>query len=902
MILRRLQVKGWKCFGDAFSLGPFSEGITLVSGGNGTGKSSLFWALARGLFDRHGTGGKDLDRLRTWDRDLSPQVVVDFMVDGAEWRVEKTFLAGASSALYRMDGDTATLYAEADAADEHLRTLLGFQGTSRGLSQPKHWGLAQLLWAPQGAVAIPELGADTLGAIRQSLGGQLAAGSRIGAAVDEEYLRYYSPTGRELRGDRAPAVVALRAAREELRVRRTELDAQLLRFEELQQQLEDTRARGAQLAHEGAVELKNLEVAEERAQEYRALDAAVALEAKNAEVAEGRFRALDERIGQIAMRSARVAAAGEEAPLAEEAQEAARTARDVAAAAEAAARASLEAARTRSAGLQGLLARADAARELRDAHRVVADLTARLDEHRSRTTALEALRQERNALLAPTEKELREIRGLHAQVQEARVRLDATLITLEIEPDGELAGEVLLGEEVGPLEIAAGASRAVRGAPAVEVRIAGLGRIRARGPVGDAGAVRAALDGAMTVLAQRARAFGTTEPEELSRRAARGLRLDDAIDVGERALADLLGGESTDGLEQALATHRERIKAILADIPAWNEGPPDVEAEARRAQEVQAARMQELREAEAAMDLARASSGSAREDFERAAAALSGIAARREEDRDELERLRRADGLEDAARREQRDAAALEYRAATVQLKRSREQLAAFGEDPTAARDRLRLKVQEVRDALRERENQTTSLQVQLTAMAGSQSPQRELAVAEEKLAALDARILREERRMEAAALLRRLLQEEEQRRMDGLVAPVERDAGEILRRIAGPRLGALVVGDGLRPARMRPRAVREGIEPEIGDLSGGEREQVHFAVRLALAGVLARDRRQLVVLDDVLAYTDLARYNHVLGILDELSASLQIVILTCHPERYGSLADVRFDLESLRG
>lgn len=902
MILRRLQVKGWKCFGDPFTLGPFADGITLVSGGNGTGKSSLFWALARGLFDRHGTGGKDMERLRTWDRDLSPEVVVDFDVDGASWRVEKTFLAGASSALSKLDGDVATLYAEADAADDHLRTLLGFRGAARGLSKPEHWGLAQLLWAPQGAIAIPELAADTLGAIRQSLGGQLAAGSRIGAAVDEEYLRFYSPKGRELRGDRAPVVVSLRAEREALQIQRTELDGELLRFEELQQQLEDARARRAQLEREAAVEAGNLEIEEARTIEYRDLDAAVALEAKNAEVAEERFRTLEERIGQISARSMRVLAAEQEAPIAEETLEAARNARDSAAAAEASARTALEEARTRSAGVQGLVDRAAAARDLRDAQGAAAERTARLEEHRRRTAALEALRSERNGLLAPTEAELREIRDLHAQAQEARVRLDAALITLEIEPDGDLSGAILRGEEAGPLELAAGIPRTIRGPHAVEVRIDGVGRVRARGPLGDADALRTTLDAAGSALAQRARTFGTTEPEELSQRVARGLRLDDTIEAAEVALAELLGGQSIDALEQALTAHRERIKAILGDVPAWTEAPPDVDAEARTAQEAQRTRMQALREAEAAMDLARAASGAARDDYERAAAAVAASAARRSEALAELARLRQADGLGDEERVQRRDASALEHRAATVQLTRSKERLAAFGEDPTAARDRLRSKVEEYREALGEREQQATTFQVQLTTMAGSRSPQRELAEVDEKLASLDARIQREERRMEAAALLRRLLQEEEQQRLDGLVAPVERDAGEILRRITGPRLGALVVGDGLRPARMRPRAVREGLEPDIADLSGGEREQVHFAVRLALAGVLARDGRQLVVLDDVLAYTDLARYNHVLGILEELSASLQIVILTCHPERYGALAEVRFDLESMRG
>ena len=87
-----------------------------------------------------------------------------------------------------------------------------------------------------------------------------------------------------------------------------------------------------------------------------------------------------------------------------------------------------------------------------------------------------------------------------------------------------------------------------------------------------------------------------------------------------------------------------------------------------------------------------------------------------------------------------------------------------------------------------------------------------------------------------------------------------------------------------------------------VENLSGGEQEQIHLAVRLALAQVLAANERQLVVLDDVLIATDAARLNRMLTILNELSQRLQIIVLTCHPERYYSLADAAlFDLEKIK-
>ena len=53
--------------------------------------------------------------------------------------------------------------------------------------------------------------------------------------------------------------------------------------------------------------------------------------------------------------------------------------------------------------------------------------------------------------------------------------------------------------------------------------------------------------------------------------------------------------------------------------------------------------------------------------------------------------------------------------------------------------------------------------------------------------------------------------------------------------------------------------------------------------------------------MDDVLTATDAGRLARVLSVLEESSQRLQIMILTCHPERYRGLADTQFiDLEAL--
>ena len=86
--------------------------------------------------------------------------------------------------------------------------------------------------------------------------------------------------------------------------------------------------------------------------------------------------------------------------------------------------------------------------------------------------------------------------------------------------------------------------------------------------------------------------------------------------------------------------------------------------------------------------------------------------------------------------------------------------------------------------------------------------------------------------------------------------------------------------------------------------LSGGEREQVHLAVRLALAELLTKDagQKRLVVLDDVMTATDDERLGRVIAVLEEMRSHAQFVILTCHPERYKPLKGAKFiDMANLR-
>jgi uncharacterized protein YhaN len=75
--------------------------------------------------------------------------------------------------------------------------------------------------------------------------------------------------------------------------------------------------------------------------------------------------------------------------------------------------------------------------------------------------------------------------------------------------------------------------------------------------------------------------------------------------------------------------------------------------------------------------------------------------------------------------------------------------------------------------------------------------------------------------------------------------------------------------------------------------LSGGAREQVAAAMRLAMAEVLAagHDGCLPLVFDDAFAHSDPARIQSLLRMLDLAARrGLQVIVLTCTPADYAGL------------
>ncbi|MCI0587997.1 MAG: hypothetical protein L0323_14285 [Planctomycetes bacterium] len=899
MILRSIRVEGWRGFAAPVQVGPFAEGLNVLHAPNATGKSTLFEALMRGLLDGHGVGGRDVESLRPWGRTLSPTVTIEFAAEGVEYRIEKRFLEGAFSRLARKEGERFVPYAEGDAADEKVRVLLSRNPPGRGLARPENSGLAQVLWAPQGLLALEGLSGDVLSDIRTILGAEVAGAGAEGveARIEEAYLRFFTPGGKLRSGKEAAPLLRLQEELQESSRRRREGVEKMQEYEATVRKVEDLRATRAQARRdmdevEGAVS-----AARAHLEEHRRLVSEGSRRAEQVKGAEARHSGVKRLIEDLAAARRSLSEARRNLDSVERelpAQEREVTSRQADAARR---RTLLDAIRKEEETLENARREAGDARSLLDAKELVTQLSDRLKKIRSANELLTKRKEQRAGIVAPDERGMRAIRKAAGEKRSAQDRLDAALITLEIEPRKKLSMRIETGEQKGARKLEPGKRAEAKGSPEVVVELRDIARIRARGPAESADRIREERDRAAEQLRRLTRGFGTEELDALETLFEKASGLDRKVAEAEAQLEGLLGGEAPETLDEELRRKEGVVGEILKERTAWKERSPDAEKLAKAAEKERRSWKERLAEVEKGWE-----AGS------KAQAAAEQVRVRLEERRDNLRREQgsltariadlETDGKTDAERGSALAEAAREWDAAKAALSEIQEKLRVLGADPAETVRKLERRRQESEGASRRTLEAEKIAEGKLEVLA-AQGPYSELARAEEEVARLEGEISREDLRVGAVRLLRETIASCRRDALASVAKPVEDRATRILHRIGGPRLGRVRLGAEFEPGHVVPETAGE--EVAIAEVSGGEKEQIYLATRLALAEVLARGDRQLVVLDDVLTATDTGRLARILSVLEESARELQILILTCHPERYRGLDGTRFtDLEGI--
>jgi len=866
---------------------------------NATGKSTLFEAMRRALLDGHRVGGKEVEVIRPWGRLLAPTVTVEFSHGGQQYRITKRFLDSPHSKLERKeDGHFASL-AESSSADEIVRTMLSKSAPGRGLSRRENSGLAQVLWVSQGRLALEGLSGDLLADIRSSLGAQVTgpAASPVERKVEEAYLQIYTPTGKLKTGKDAPAVVQ---ARDKFQTALNDRATAIIRqreYEDAARRVEDLRARLTQARYDAEGISKELKEARSRADSFQKLTFEKSQRAERVKAAEAQHGELNQRIQSIAAARKELKEAAEslrkiegDLPLQQrELLEREKEAEE--------AKSALEDVRKERPSIEAARELAEQARRFIENTKTLADLDRLLKKIITAQEALNMRRKERTELVAPDDKTLRAIRKAMNKRDEAQLRIDASLITMEVVPEESSELIVVEGEETGKVKLSAGIPTRVTGSPEVVADLPGVARLRAFGPAGSIDEYRAERAEAEHELIKLTEPFRTLDIESLEGLLEKGRNLDKKIAEAETQIDTLLSGRT---LEQVQRQSSE-IQAILAkaikDHPDWQQKTPDPSALKAAAEDVSTSFKARIDKEEARRDAAQSALlyASRRKDQLSSEAEAAKKMIKSFDDR--LADLNN-DGKSEEERAEQLRKFVLSWDAARLSLEEIIDNLSEFKDNPVDTVDRLEKQLQAADEAAGKARDDEKSEEGKLQGLSG-QGTYSLMAAAEEKVAALQAEVTAEELRAGAIRLLQDTLVECRDEAVAAVAGPVEAMATQIVQRIAGGRLGRLELGDSFEPASVVPEISGEAVSLE--SVSGGEREQIHLATRLALAEVLAREERQMVVLDDVMTFTDDGRMARALAILEEEAQRLQIVILTCHPVRYRGLNGASFvDLEAV--
>mgnify|MGYP001190247540 CR=1 FL=1 len=204
MIIEEITLRNWRSYREPHTF-RFGEGFNLLVGRNEAGKSTLFEAFTRVLFDRHNSRTEEIRLIQPLGSSLGPEATIVFRVNGDRYRVWKRFLQNPAAEFFTWRGNDWDRDHEGDAADNAVREILRGETPGRA-SKPEHRGLCQALWYLRGDTPLPkEAWADE---VKEGLSGfvSLVARSpdedRVLQKIEDEFKEFYTPTGRIKLGSR----------------------------------------------------------------------------------------------------------------------------------------------------------------------------------------------------------------------------------------------------------------------------------------------------------------------------------------------------------------------------------------------------------------------------------------------------------------------------------------------------------------------------------------------------------------------------------------------------------------------------------------------------------------------------------------------------------------------------
>jgi len=872
----------------------FSDRINVISGDNETGKTTLFTVLHHVFFTPYRSAAEEIRRMQTWGTDLSPWAEVRFRSGDRRFLIKKRFLGEPGCVLSEWRDGRYHPIADGDSADQRIREFLHGE-KPHGSAKSEHRGLARLLWVPQGETVPPEIEGDLRIHVEKAMNVvTLDEGeNRLIEQVQSLYDQYWTSTGRLKKGSGIPG---MQADMEKLKTDLNEISGRLADMEQSGNDLKQVQQKMQELNSDKKILEKKREslssdvnrIIQLRTDIKRAETDLEKWE-KLLEIAASNRQKLDQ--AKETVKETEQELEGIQIPL-----EAVETRCSELQVERDGIRKQVQDAEKNMSGIEKQYHRARRVRQARDLQAEVEALTGRLDKVESISERIEDLKKAMATRPNPRQKDINTAREMEQDLQKIAGQLEATGLTITLAAESDQTGVFCddSGEEK-PFTGKQGETVSFSAARRARLVLHGVGEIGLSSGSREVAEIerrKADLEERLQNILGRFSAESASDLERLSMQCERdGQALDR---LNDELKAHLGRYEHAGALRKAVADSRRNLAALMTELDMTL---ADLTDDAKG----------ELESLEGDLDAARDRLSSLRsclngveQELEEAKSRRSQLVDKRNEmirkkewNQETINSLVDEFGseerIEDEYRKTRRERDAVRDR-----LEDLTAQLPSEDEDPEKELDRVKTEIDTIAREIQELIAREAGLQEKINSASDS-GLYEQVASKEEELTNMQEKHDAAVRKARAVKLLHGILTERRQRITRELSAPVSSRVGQYLERISG-RIGRDIrYDDTLKPVYISDRAVDEA---DVTLLSAGAREQLYLLTRLAMARYLAQqDGRTLFVLDDSLVNTDSTRHTRLLGLLEEAADDLQIVILTCHPQRYRGLADARHEL-----
>lgn len=891
MILESVELKHVGVFRRAASIGPLQLGINVLAAPNERGKSTFLRAAARALFDKHTCADNEICSLQPAGTDLPPTVGVVFETSGRRYRVQKRFLNKPCSEISEWHGGAWQLLDTEDQADERLQKLLQSSVPGRGATKAAHWGLLGYLWARQGEVCDWPTWEGSTGEQIQARLAKVEIDpviQNLKESLWQEYLQLFTPSGKPKKNGELERREAewekteseLRAVREkladlnekersfgELSLRAAQLEAEWRERESTAKELEELARRAETLQGELRLRQAELDAATEKLNETEA--DAKKLQEHRADLEEAK------RSRNAAAETAKAAAAEEAG-----AKLAAASAQDA-----------FDQTTREIAELSGHAQRLGGLLKLKRLDTESRSAKQQAEKAKNQFIALREAKSRVDALPNISAAKLKKLQELQQRVRDQETTLEAIGLSIELTPEEGARLEILKDGKAEDLTLEAGHSQTIHAAQTVVLQLERWGRIRVRCGAAEVKELQQQLGQDRETLREELIKAGAASLAEAEQKSALRKELQGTADAAGKRLQELLGGfESLEKLEEHSAKLGSELDALRRTLAPNDRELAMSAAELEAAAEANSisARGKQAAQREAAAGLKARQLGAerkaeARQNAEKEQTALACKVTALEQQIEALAE-RYPQGL-DLARSETR----FSFVKAEARRDEAKSRLPEDFEKLPERNRRAATAMQEIRNELERvhKELNTVEGALQTLGAEGLYSKESALLERQETL-----RPQLEQLRVNgwATRLAHDLIDFRKQAATRSVLAPLESRLSNAFAEVSQESDRRVFLDEHLK---VRGIGANENALIAYENLSQGAKEQLLLCLRLAVAGEVGESGRQLVILDDVLVNTDAQRQARVLDLLQTAASKLQILILTCHPERYRGVGAV---------